>query len=222
MPTREHFDWELHKLRDDVLVLASMVDRSIDEAVEALVNLDTDAAQRVIAADAAIDAKRFRIEEQVVTTIATQQPLARDLRVILAILNIIIELERIGDYATGIAKIAVMHRGQPLVKRLNEIPHMANLTRAMLRRSLDAFVNCDATLAHQVSIEDDEIDVLHDQAYHELVLCMLRDHRTIDRATWLIWVSHNLERMADRVTNICERVVFLVTGRMEELNIPSR
>jgi phosphate transport system protein len=150
---------------------------------------------------------------------ATQQPMASDLRRIVAVLNIIVELERMGDYAEGIAKIVLMHRDTPLLKPLVDVPRMAEQARDMLRRSLDAFIRRDAPAAIAIAAEDDAVDALYEQIYRELFTYMLQDPKTFDRATWLLWVAHNLERIADRVTNICERVVFEVTGRMEEMNV---
>jgi phosphate transport system protein len=195
-----------------------MVDLAIESSIEALRQQNEAKAQRIIRDDQSINAKRYAIEEMAIATIATQQPMARDLRTILAVLHIAVELERMGDYATGIAKITLMHEDKELLKPLIDIPRMADLARGMLRRSLDAFVNRDAELANRTAAQDDEVDALYNQVYRELLTFMLNDPRTIDRATWLLWVAHNLERIADRVTNICERVVFLVTGRLVEIN----
>lgn len=219
MAGRETFDKELRRLQDEMLLLASMVDRAIGESIEALRHLDVEQAHSVIEGDATINAKRYLIEEMTITTIATQQPMARDLRTILAVLHISIELERMGDYAAGIARIVLMHGEQDLLKPLIDIPRMAELDRSLLRRALDAFVTRDVELARQVGESDDQVDALQDQVYRELLTYVMQDPRTIDRATWLTWVAHNLERIADRVTNICERVIFLVTGQMLELNV---
>lgn len=219
MAGRETFDRELRRLQDEMLLLASMVDRAIGDSIDALRHLDVEQARQIIDGDATINAKRYLIEELTVTTIATQQPMARDLRTILAVLHISIELERMGDYAAGIAQIVLMHGEQDLLKPLIDIPRMAELDRSLLRRALDAFVSRDIALAREVGAADDEVDALHDQVYRELLTYVMQDPRTIDRATWLIWVAHNLERIADRVTNICERVIFLVTGQMLELNV---
>lgn len=221
MPSRASFDRALRQLQDEMLLLASLVDQAIGESLEALRYLDVAAAERIIQGDAQINARRFAIEEMVVTTIATQQPMASDLRTILAVLHTAVELERMGDYAAGIARIVLMHKDQDLLKPLIDLPRMAELARAMLRRALDAFVERDADLARRVAAEDDQIDALYDQVYRELLTYMLQDPRTIDRATWLLWVAHNLERIADRVTNVCERVVFLVTGQLQEMNVLS-
>lgn len=219
MPGRESFDRELRHLQDEMLALASMVDEAIGNSIDALRRLDMVAAQRIISADRDVNAKRFAIEEMVVSAIATQQPMARDLRTILAVLHITIELERIGDYAAGIARIVLMHGEQELLKPLVDVPRMAELARTMLRCSLDAFVNRDAVMARQIATHDDAVDALYEQVYRELLTYMLNDPTTIDRATWLLWVAHDLERIADRVTNICERVVFLVTGALEETKV---
>jgi phosphate transport system protein len=219
MSVRANFHQSLQALQDEMLVLASMADKAVGRSVEALKARDLVAARRIIADDSEIDQKRYDIEEQAIHLIATQQPMAGDLRTIVAILNIIVDLERIGDYAEGIAKIALLLGDQPPLKRLIDIPRMADLSRNMLQRSLDAFIARDAELAKQIADEDDEVDALHDQVYRELLTFMIEDPQTITRATYLIWVTHNLERIADRTTNICERVVFLVTGRMEQVNV---
>jgi phosphate transport system protein len=143
--------------------------------------------------------------------------MASDLRVIVAVLNIIIDLERIGDHAAGNAKIAVMLGDEPPLKPLIDLPRMAEKTADMLRRSMDAFVARDAAAARKVTEDDDEIDALYDQIFRELLLFMAENPKTASRATRLIWAGHNLERSADRVTNICERVVFVVTGKQEEI-----
>ena len=214
---RTSFERHLHELQDDVLVLGSMVEKAIYRSMEALKNRDLELAKQVIADDNEIDRKRFDIEEKCIELIVTQQPVASDLRIIVAVLNIIIDLERIGDHAEGVGKITLMIGNEPPLKPLIDLPRMAQKTGDMLRRSLDAFVNRDAEAARRISKEDDEIDALYDQVFRELLTFMAEDSKTITRATRLIWVAHNLERSADRVTNICERVVFVVTGKMEEI-----
>jgi phosphate transport system protein len=217
METRTAFHKKLREIQDDVLAMGSMVSKTILHSVEALKNRDLDLAKQVVADDKKVDRKRFEIEEKCVELIATQQPMASDLRTIVAVLSIIIDLERIGDHAEGIAKIAIMIGDEPPLKPLIDIPRMAEKTVDMLRRSLDAFINHDAEAARKISAEDDTIDQLYDQVFRELLTFMAEDPKTITRATRLIWVAHNLERSADRVTNICERVVFVVTGKMEEI-----
>lgn len=219
MSLRTTFETELRSLQNEVLVLGSMVDKAIASSIEALKRLDHAEARRIIAADEEINARRFSIEEQAIQLIATQQPMASDLRTIVAVLNIIVDLERMGDHAEGIAKIVLMHEDMPLLKPLVDIPRMAEKSREMLRRALDAYIQRDPEAARAVAIQDDEVDALYDQIHRELFTYMLQDPRNFDRATWLLWVAHNLERIADRTTNICERVVFEVTGRMEEINV---
>ncbi|MBI2953805.1 MAG: phosphate signaling complex protein PhoU [Chloroflexi bacterium] len=217
--TRVSFEKELGHLQDEVLVLGSMVDKAIDRSIEALKRRDLEEARRIIADDLVINRKRFDIEEQALLVIATQQPMARDLRFIASVLNIITDLERMADHAEGNAKITLLLGDEPPLKPLIDIPRMALKTRDMLRRALDALVARDAEAAKQIAHEDDEVDALYDQVYRELLTFMIQDPRTITRATYLLWAAHNLERIGDRVTNICERVVFTVTGRMEEMNV---
>jgi phosphate transport system protein len=217
--TRGAFDRQLHALQDEIALLGSMVEKAIERSVDALTRLDCNLAREVITGDAAINAKRWRIEEQAMTLIATQQPMAGDLRVIASVIHITTDLERMGDYASGIAKIVLMHGDQALLKPLIDVPRMAEAATSMLRRSLDAFVRRDVETAKAIAVEDDIVDALYDQVYRELLTYMIEDPHTIQRATWLLWVAHNLERIADRVTNICERVVYMVTGKIEEINV---
>jgi len=217
MEMRTGFHKKLREIQDDILVMGSMVEKAILHSVQTLKAREVVMAKQLIADDVKINRKRFEIEEKCIQLIATQQPMASDLRTIICVLNIITELERIGDYAEGIAKIVVMIGDEPPLKPLIDIPRMADKTVQMLRRSLDAFVNRDAGAARQVVAEDDEIDNLYNQVFRELLTFMIEDPKTITRATRLIWVAHNLERSADRVTNICERIVFIVTGKMEEI-----
>lgn len=216
MGTRGTLDKELKDLQLELLAMSSMVEKAIFRSVEALKIRDIEAARRVIHEDLAINEKRFEIEEKCLQVIATQQPMAGDLRVIAAVLNMITDLERMGDHAEGIGKIVLLIADEPLLKPLIDIPRMADKAREMLRRAIDAFLARDAQMADQIAREDDEVDNLYNQVYHELLMYMIEDPRTIKRATYLLWAAHNLERIADRVTNICERVSFLVTGRMKE------
>jgi phosphate transport system protein len=219
MEIRTTFHKRLREIQSDVLAMGSMVEKAISRSIEALKERDLEKAQRVIADDLKVNKKRFTIEEKCVQLIATQQPMAGDLRAIICVLNIITEIERIGDHAEGIAKIVVMIGDEPPLKPLIDIPRMAEKANDMLHRSLDALVNRDAGAAKQIVTEDDEVDNLYDQVFRELLMFMAEDPKTITRATRLIWVAHNLERSADRVTNICERVVYMVTGKMEELEV---
>jgi phosphate transport system protein len=217
MEMRTTFHKRLREIRDDILVMGSMVSKAIIRSVEALKNRDVTAANQIIADDQGINRKRFEIEESCIELIATQQPMATDLRTITAILNITTELERIGDYAVGIARIVILIGNEPLLKPLVDIPLMAKKMVDMLDRCLQAFINRDAEAAKKIAREDDEIDNLYDQIFRELLSIMAEDPKTITRATRLMWTAHNLERAADRVTNICERVVYIVTGKMEEI-----
>ena len=217
MEIRSTFHKRLREIQDDILVMGSMVSKAILRSIEALKTRDLALARQIIADDQKINHERFEIEEKCIQLIATQQPVASDLRIIVAVLNIISEVERIGDYAEGIAKIAIMIGDEPPLKPLIDIPRMAEQTVDMLRRSLDAFVNHDADTARKIATEDDLVDNLYNQVFRELLVFMMEDPRTVTRATRLMWVAHNLERGADRVTNICERVVFVVTGKMEEI-----
>jgi phosphate transport system protein len=217
MEMRAEFHTRLQRIQNDVLSMGSMAEKAILLSVRALRERDLETAQRIIDADVMINEKRFEIEERCIELIATQQPMASDLRTIISMLTIISELERIGDHAEGIAKIVVMIGDEPPIKPLVDLPRMAEKTADMLRRSLDALVRRDAKSARQIASEDDDVDQLYDQVFRELLTFMAEDPKTITRATRLIWVAHNLERSADRVTNICERIVFLVTGKMEEI-----
>jgi len=217
MEIRTTFHKKLREIQDEVLVMGSMVGKAIMSSVKALKERDLDLAHQIISNDLKVNQKRFEIEEKCVELIATQQPMASDLRIIIAILNITTEIERIGDYAMGIARIVIMIGDEPPLKPLIDIPRMAEQTVDMLRRSLDALINRDAEAAKKIAIEDDLIDHLYDQVFRELLIFMAEDPKTITRATRLMWTAHNLERAADRVTNICERVVFIVTGKMEEI-----
>ncbi len=217
MEIRTDFHKKLQDIQDELLAMGSMVEKAISRSIKALKNRDLKLANQVIADDQKINEKRFEIEETCIQLIATQQPMAGDLRTLISVLNIITELERIGDHAEGIAKIVVMIGDEPPLKPLIDIPRMAEKTIDMLRRSLDAFMSCDESIAQQIAVEDDEVDQLYDHVFRELIGFMVEDPKTITRATRLLWVAHNLERSADRVTNICERVVFTVTGKMVEI-----
>jgi phosphate transport system protein len=216
--TRIAYAQSLRELQEGVLALGSMVEKAIGRAVEALRTQDIALAQQVIAGDEAINDARWQLEEDAILLIATQQPMASDLRRITAVIHISVELERMADHAEGIAVLTQRTANEPLLKPLVDIPRMADIGRELLLEALDAFVDNDAERARQVARRDDEVDRLYEQVYRELLTFMISDPTTITRATHLLWVAHNLERIADRVTNICERVVFVVTGRIEEMN----
>ncbi len=215
---RKTFEAEIQHLKDEILVLGSMVEQAILNSVEALKKRDIEASWRVQAMDSQINARRYAIEEQVMISIATQQPMAHDLRLLASILEVAGELERMGDYAKGIANVNIRMGDLPPVKPLIDIPLMARKAADMLHRALTAFVNEDAKAARLIPVEDDDVDQLYTQVYHELMLFVIQDAKVIERANWLLWVAHNLERVADRVTNICERTVFIVTGEMREID----
>jgi phosphate transport system protein len=216
---RETFEKNMKELEQELIGMGDMVIRAVKRSVEALKSRDMDQAKVIISDDLLVNKKRWDIEEKCINLIATQQPVATDLREIIALLNISTDLERMGDHAEGIAKIVIMLGDEPLVKPLIDIPRMAEKTTDMIKRSLEAFVKRDAETARTICKEDDEVDKLYDQVYRELLTFMIEDPRTITRATYLMWTAHNLERIADRVTNICERIVFLVTGTMAEIGI---
>jgi len=215
---RETFDRYQRELLDDVLVLGSMVEEAIQQSVTALVNRDLVSAQRIYRGDDRINQRRYRIENETLTLIATQQPMARDLRFLAAILEIITELERIGDYAKGISRINILLGDADVKGPYQDFQEMSDRGLDMLHRALDAFIHKDAEAARNIPDEDDEIDQLYNKVYRELISQMLNDPRSIDNASHLMWAAHNLERMADRVTNICERIVFVSTGEIRELD----
>jgi phosphate transport system protein len=216
---RKTFDRDLQHLQDEVLTLGSMVRKAILESVEALKQRDQKTAHRLMADDRFVNEKRFAIESETLTLIATQQPLAGDLRTLAAVLEIATELERMGDYAKGIAKINIMMGNETPLKPLIDIPKMADKAMDMLDRALVAFNDRDVAAARAIPLEDNEVDALYNQVYRELLTFIMADPTTLNQATYLLWAAHNLERAADRVTNICERVVFTVTGKMQEMDV---
>jgi len=216
--TRQTLDRRIRYLLDEILVMDSMVEQATLAAVAALKDGDVEAARRVYAGDAQINASRFKLENETMVVLATQQPImAHDLRLLASILEVTGELERIGDYAKGIAKIALIVGEQPPVKPLVDIPQMSEIAVDMLHRAVSAFVRGDADAARQIPALDDLVDRLYNTVYRDLAEIVIRDPSTIDRANYLLWVAHNLERLADRVTNICERTIYLATGVMKEL-----
>jgi phosphate transport system protein len=216
---RETLDRYLKELLDETLVMGSMVEEAITDAVEALKRRDIEEARRIYFGDQEINEKHYEIETKCLTVIATQQPMAKDLRLLAAILEITTELERMGDYAKGIARINVLMGDEPLVKPLIDIPRMKDLALDMLHRALTALVNQDAAAARAIAKDDDMIDDLYNQVYRELLTFMIADTSTIDPGNYLLWVAHNLERAGDRVTNICERILFVVSGEIRELDV---
>ncbi len=215
---RETFERELQRLQDELLRMGRMAVDSLSRSVTGLKERDLAAAQRLIAADTQINDMRFAIESEALMLIATQQPMASDMRLIAAVLIIAAELERIGDYAKGIASISLMIGDEQLIKPLIDIPRMADKAGTMILDALDAFVRQDVALARTIPAGDDEMDQLYNQVYRVLMTYVMADAKTIEQVNHLLWVAHNLERSADRAINICERVVFTITGEMEELD----
>jgi phosphate transport system protein len=215
---RQAFQEQIRELLEDLLEMGQMVANSIDSSIQALAKQDQELAQWVIDYDDEINSYQYDIDEKCLVLIATQQPMAGDLRAILSVSNIAAELERIGDYSEGIARLAIKLAGRPLLKPLIDIPRMAEEGRHMLMGSLEAFARQDVESARKIGEADDVVDALYDQVYRELLVYMMEDPRTITEATYLLWVAHNLERIADRTTNIAERVIFLDSGRIVDLN----
>jgi phosphate transport system protein len=217
MTIRSRFERELTTMRDDVLRLASMVDRQLEDAMASLKERDLVKAQAVIDKDHELNDLRYHIEEECLALIALQQPAAIDLRNIIAVMNIILDLERMGDHAAGISTITLRMGGEPPLKPLIDLPRMVDISRNMLKKALDALVRVDINLAKEVIGMDEQVDQLYTQIFRELITFMIEDPRTVTRAMYLLFSAHNVERIADRVTNICERVIFIHTGRFEEL-----
>jgi len=214
---RRTLEIEIQDLRNDLLYLGSMVEKQLIGAVDTMKKRDWEGSIQIIEDDEEINKRRYAIEEKVMIVIATQQPMAHDLRLLASILEIAGELERMGDYAKGIATINVRMKEKPLLKPLIDIPRMAQKGADMLHRSLAAFINEDVETARLIPQEDDEVDDLYHQIYRELMVLIIEDPKSIESANGLLWVAHNLERVADRVTNICERTIFIVTGVMHEI-----
>jgi len=217
--TRDLFNAEMRQLQDDVLTLGSMAEKAILDAMESLRDGDVEWSRQIIEDDQRINRKRFEIEERAIFVIASQQPMATDLRAVASVLYIITDLERIADHAEGIARINTLMEAEPLPRKLGYIPAMADRAVAMLRDSLKAYIELDVDAARQICCADDEVDRLQDSVYDDCIQAMIANPATIQRNTYLLWTAHNLERIADRCTNICERVVYTVTGHMDELNV---
>ena len=215
---RQAFKEQVEELLDDLLVMGQMVSHALDEAIQALVRQDTKLAQQIIDGDRDVNAAQHDIDEKCLVLIATQQPMAGDLRTLLAVTNIAAELERIGDYTEGIAKLVLRVVGQPFIKPLIDIPHMADQSRQMLTSILQAFADQDAEAARRVAASDAVVDRLYSQVLDDVQAIMEREPRTIAQGTYLLWIAHNLERIADRTTNIAERIVFVVSGEIVDLN----
>ncbi len=203
---------QLQQRKDDLVAMGLMVQKALSGAVEALKTRNLAMARRIMADDARIDDKRFEIENKCIDMMAENRNSRTDLRTLVAILSMIIELERIGDYAEGIAKIVILIGDEPPLKPLIDIPRMTEITVEMVDTSLKSFLSGDVELAKKVTTIDNTVDNLYDQVFRELLTFMMVDPKTISRATRLIWVAHNLERAADRATNIADRVIYTVSG----------
>jgi len=215
---REAYRREMAQIQDRVLALGSRVETALLESVSALKRRDLGRAREIITEDRQVNRERFDIERDVLVMIATQQPAASDLRTLAAVLEIITELERIGDYAKGISKISLLIGDRPVLKPLIDIPRMTEKAVSMIHRALTAFSERDVDLAKAIPTEDDEVDSMYNQVYRELITYILADPSVLDQANYLMWAAHNIERAADRATNLCERVIFMVTGHMAELD----
>ena len=215
---RETLDRQIHHLQEEVLLLGSMDERAMLDAVDALKRRDLATARRIYSEDHLINEKRYAIENAILILIATQQPMARDLRLMAAILEVITELERMGDYAKGIAKVTMRLGNSQISLGMREFTTMTDLAVSMLHRALGAFVAENPQEAYEIPKDDDQVDNLYNEVYRTLVSAMIADPKIIDEANLLMWVAHNIERLADRVTNICERTVFIATGELMEMD----
>ncbi len=217
--TRAVFERQLAEVQEDMLVMASMVEGAVNQSMEALRLRDVAQARRIIENDVNINKRRFDCEDKCIELISLQAPLASDLRTLISVLHITTDLERMGDHAEGIARIALMLADEPPLKPVPDLSRMAALAVEMLHGAVEAYKERDTQRAREIVLKDDIVDELYEQIYHELIMTMVSDPATIQRGTYLIWVAHNLERIADRATNICERVVYLVEGRVYDLNV---
>src|SRR4030042_323567 len=213
---RSVFDREFDDLRTELVTMSVLVDSAIDKSMQALRERDTKLANTVIKNDNEINKYRCKIEEDCLALIATQQPTASDLREIIAILYMIVEMERMGDYATGIAKTVILMKEEPLLKTFKKIFKMADISRHMLSDSIQAFMKRDPVWAQEIATRDNEIDEIYKIVFGRLIKIMAKDSEMVTRCTYLMWCSHNLERIADRVINISEQIVFMTTGTLKE------
>jgi phosphate transport system protein len=218
MRPRQQFDRQLQRLQDSLVDMSEMVCQAISDSITALKARDLELAREVVARDEKINALRFEVDESCLAILATQQPTASDLRRVVSAMNVVLDLERMGDHAANVAKIAIRIGDEPPLKPLIDIPYMARQCCDMLRSAMAAYTELNAAAAEAISKQDNIVDQLYDQVFRELLTYMIEDERTIKRAMHLLFVAHNLERIADRVTNICERVIYLRTGRMKELD----
>ena len=215
---RGHFDQQLDYLSQQILRMGSLVDEAIKDAIQALVQRDSDLARQVINNDKVINDLRYQVEEQCYILLATQQPLAGDLRRVAATISIVTNMERMADHAAGVAALSLKLNNEPKLKPYVDLPRMADIARDMLRRALDGYITADAEKAFLVAKDDLQINQLDEQVLRELLSYMIEDPRNIRRATYLLWISHNLERIGDRCKNICERVVYVATGELADFD----
>jgi phosphate transport system protein len=215
---RETLDREIRQLQDDILILGSLVEKNIVDAMIGLKTRNTKLSREVFQADQKVNQKRFNIESNTLLVIATQQPMAHDLRLLAAILEIAGELERIGDYAKGNAKINTLLEDTLLQAPILELEAMSDLAVSMLHRSITAFIKEDEKAAREIPEEDDKVDKMYERINRQLVELMIQNPSFIDHANYYMWAAHNLERTADRVSNICERTIFVVTGELLEVS----
>jgi phosphate transport system protein len=212
MMARKTFSQEIHEIKDDVLLLSSIVENAVMESVLALKENDLNLSRQVLQNDLTINRKRYEIETSIMVLIATQQPITHDLRTLAASLGVCTELERIGDYAKGIATINLRSGGLGMPALLREAHAMAEKAVDLIHRSMTAYADEDLPLVKILIAEDDVIDASYNSLYANALQCLIANPQSIDRTNYMIWVAHNLERMGDRATNICERVFFIVTG----------
>ena len=216
--TRSYFDQELQSLQDDLVIFSSMVSEALVNSVKALRERDVQKAGMIIEYDRKLNDRRFSLEDRCLTLLATQQPTARDLRLIAAVLEINMELERMGDYAKGISRITCMLGPECTLRIPPEIQKMADLGVDMLGRALDAFVNKDLDVARALPLEDDQLDAMYNQVSREVISSIMAHPSQSDQWNYVSWAAHNLERFGDRVTNICERIVYTITGEFTEFD----
>lgn len=215
---RATFDREFEAIRQKFIQMSQLVGEAISSAIRALTERDLALAEGIIANDQHINRLRFQIEEDCLALIATQQPAASDLRAIIAVMHMVVEMERIADHAAGIAKIVILMSEEPLLKTLKKIPKMGELSRQMLSDCIQAYLNRDEAWAREIAERDSEMDEMYQAVYHRLIKIMIKKPDLVTRATYLMWCAHNLERIADRVTNLAEQVIFMTTGAIGELN----
>ena len=220
--SRDNLLLHIHQVQDELLLMGSMVEQATIKSIECLKKKDIEGAKAIYNADVVINEKRYAIENSILILIATQQPLAHDLRLLAALLEISAEIERMGDYAKGIAKVVVKLGDMDIPLPLKEIEEMASLAVDMFHRALTAFINEDPLSARKIPAEDDKIDELYKKVQKAVVKEMVKEAKIIDSVNLFMWVAHNLERMADRVSNICERTVFVATGELGELEVEKK